>query len=147
MNAKAHCDTPRHPRQSRSHLSYWRATVVALLASLAALAGVMPASGEAQEKKKRPPELVITGTVFTESGFSLPGATIRVNRAGERKTRGEAVSDRRGEFGVRVPPGAEYEVQVKAKGFEEQTQKVDGKSSLYENLDFRMKPVAGGKKP
>lgn len=117
-----------------------------LLVSLAGWAGV---SGEsaAQEKKKRPLEVVITGTVFTEVGFSLAGATIRVNRVGERKARWEAFSDRRGEFGVRVPQGTEYEVRVKAKGYEEQTQRVDGKSSAYENLVFRMKPEAEGKKP
>ena len=117
-----------------------------LVAGLAGWAGVS-AKGAAQEKKKRPPEVVIMGTVFTEKGLSLAGATIRVNRVGERKARWEAVSDRRGEFGVRVPHGAEYEVRVKARGYEEQKQQVDGKSSTYENLVFRMTPEAGGKKP
>jgi hypothetical protein len=117
-----------------------------LVASLSGWAGVN-AANEAQEKRKRLPEVLITGTVFTEKGFSLAGATIRVSRAGERKARWEAASDRRGEFGVRVPQGTEYEVRVKAKGYEEQTQKVDGKSSAYENLVFRMAPATGGKKP
>jgi len=66
---------------------------------------------------------------------------------GERKAKWDAVSDRQGEFGVRVPQGAEYEVRVKAKGYEEQKQQVDGKSSTYENLVFRMTPETGGKKP
>ena len=117
-----------------------------LAAGLAGWAGVS-AKTAAQEKKKRPPEVVIMGTVFTEKGFSLAGASIRVNRVGERKVRWEAASDRQGEFGVRVPQGAEYEVRVKAKGYEEQKQQVDGKSSTYENLVFRMTPEAGGKKP
>jgi len=117
-----------------------------LVAGLAGWAGVS-AKTAAQEKKKRPPEVVIMGTVFTEKGLSLAGATIRVNRVGERKVRWEAASDRRGEFGVRVPQGAEYEVRVKAKGYEEQKQQVDGKSSTYENLVFRMTPEAEGKKP
>jgi hypothetical protein len=146
VNARAHRKTARHPLQGEVHPSYVRLLTLLLLASLSGWAGVS-AKNAAQEKKKRPPEVVITGTVFTESGFSLTGATIRVNRVGERKARWEAASDRRGEFGVRVPQGAEYEVRVNAKGYEEQSQKVDGRSSTYENLVFRMTPAAGGKKP
>jgi hypothetical protein len=115
------------------------------LAVLASLAGASAAAS--QEKKKRPPEVVIVGTVFTEKGFSLPGATIRITRVGEHKARWDAESDRRGEFGVRVPQGNAYEVRVTAKGYEEQEQKVDGKSSTYENLVFRMTPKKGGRKP
>ena len=115
------------------------------LAVLVSLAGASAAA--AQEKKKRPPEVVIVGTVFTEKGFSLPGATIRITRVGERKARWDAVSDRRGEFGVRVPQGNEYEVRVTMKGFEEQEQKVDGKSSTYANMVFRMIPAKEKGKP
>jgi hypothetical protein len=57
------------------------------------------------------------------------------------------VSDRQGEFGLWVPQGAEYEVRVKAKGYDEQMQKVDGNSGLHERLVFRMSPATGGKKP
>lgn len=146
MSARAHWKTARHPLRGEFHPTYVRPLVLLLLVSLAGWAGVS-ANVAAQEKKKRPPEVVIMGTVFTEEGFSLAGATIRVNRVGERKAKWEAASDRRGEFGVRVPQGAEYEVRVSAKGFEEQTQKVDGKSSAYENLVFRMTPAPGGKKP
>jgi hypothetical protein len=121
--------------------------VLALLASLAGLGIASPASGAAQEKKKRPRDVIISGMVFTEKGYSLPGASIRVNRAGERKTRWEAVSDRQGEFGLWVPRGGEYEVHVKVKGFEEQVQKVDGNVGTREKLVFRMSPETQGKKP
>lgn len=146
MSARAHRKTARHPLRGEFHPTYVRPMALLLLVSLAGWAGVS-AKQAAQEKKKRPPEVVIMGTVFTEEGFSLAGASIRVNRVGERKAKWEAASDRRGEFGVRVPQGAEYEVRVNAKGYEEQTQKVDGKSSAYENLVFRMTPAPGGKKP
>ncbi len=145
MSAQAHRKTARHPLQGEFHPTYVRPLALLLLVSLAGWAGV--SANVAAQEKKRPPEVVITGTVFTEKGFSLAGATIRVNRVGERKTKWEAASDRRGEFGVRVPQGAEYEVRVNAKGYEEQKQKVDGKSSTYENLVFRMIPATGGKKP
>ena len=146
MSAQAHRKTSRHPLQGEFHPTYVRTLALLLLVSLAGWAEVS-AKVAAQEKKKRPPEVVITGTVFTEKGFSLAGATVRVYRIGERKARWEAVSDRRGEFGVRVPQGVEYEVRVNAKGCEEQKQKVDGRSSTYENLVFRMTPATGGQKP
>lgn len=117
-----------------------------MVAGLAGWAG-QSAAHAGQEKKKRPLRAVISGTVFTENGFSLPGASIRVNRVGERKARWEAMSDRQGEFGLWVPQGAEYEVHVKAKGYEEQAQKVDGKSGLHERLVFHMNPAKGEKKP
>ncbi|MCL4523600.1 MAG: carboxypeptidase-like regulatory domain-containing protein [Acidobacteria bacterium] len=123
-----------------------RMALTLLLAGLAGWAGASAANAQ-QEKPKRPPEVVITGTVFDERGFSLAGVRLRVNRVGERKARWEAMSDRRGEFGVRVPQGVEYEVRASAKGFEEQVQKVDGKSSTYESLVFRMVPVKEGRKP
>ena len=147
MNPQAQRETPRHPLQGISHPTCMRVMALTLLvASLSGRAEV-DAANEAQEKRKRLPEVLITGTVFTEKGFSLAGAIIRVSRAGERKARWETTSDRRGEFGVRVPQGTEYEVRVKARGYEEQTQKADGKSSAYENLVFRMTPATGGKKP
>lgn len=148
MSARAQREMPRHPQRGGSHPTYRRLpTLMLLLASLGGWASAKAANDAAQEDKKRPPEVVITGTVFSEKGFSLAGASIRVNREGERKARWETVSDRRGEFGVRVPQGAAYEVHVNAKGYEAQTQKVDGKSSAYENLVFRMTPATGGKKP
>ncbi len=140
----------RHPFPRGRHQSYWnRLPLVLLFVGLAGglLTSDLQAGGDGKDKKKaRPPESVITGTVFTEKGFSLPGAEVKIYRAGERKARWEAVSDRRGEFGVRVPLGAEYEVKVKAKGYLEQAQKVDARSSSYENMVFRMAPVTGDKK-
>lgn len=143
MSLRAHREVSRHPLKGRPHLTHRKLAALVLLASLAGAS----AAGAAQQKKKRPPEVVIAGTVFTEKGFSLPGATIKIKRVGESKTRWEAVSDRRGEFGVRVPQGGEYEIRVTAKGYEVQEQKVDGKASTYESLVFRMTPAMGGRKP
>ena len=117
-----------------------------LLASLAGFAGAKALHTAAQEKKKGPRQVIISGMVFTEKGFSLPGASIKVNRVGERKARWEAMSDRRGEFGLWAPQGGEYEVHVKAKGYEEQMQKADGETGTQEKLVFRMKPVTPEKK-
>lgn len=110
-----------------------------------------PASSAAQQAPqsktgKHQNDLVLLGTVFTEQGFALPGARIQVRRAGEKKVRGEDITNRVGEFSVRVVRGVEYEVSVKARGFQDQSLKVDGSAGDRQDLVFRMKPVAGGKK-
>jgi hypothetical protein len=90
-------------------------------------------------------DFVIFATVFTAQGFALPGARVRVRRADEQKFRWEAISDRRGELGVRVKQGAEYELTIEAHGFKSQTRRIDARESNQENLTFQMEPLAGGK--
>lgn len=60
--------------------------------------------------------------------------------------RAENVTNRAGEFALNVPRGVEYELTVKAKGFEDQMQKIEANSGNRPDLVFRMKPVSGGKK-
>jgi hypothetical protein len=90
-------------------------------------------------------DFVVFATVFTEQGFALPGAKVRVRRADESKYRWEAISDRRGELGVRVKQGAEYELTIEAHGFKPQTRKIDAREGTREDLTFQMEPFAGGK--
>jgi hypothetical protein len=72
---------------------------------------------------------------------------LRIRVAGEKKYRWDTNTNSRGEFAVRVPQGASYEVTVRVKGFEEQTRIVDAKSGgNEETIVFRMQPIAGGKK-
>ena len=105
-----------------------------------------PAAGAPGGQKSDPQsQFVLFGTVFTEQGLALPGAAIRVRRAGEKKVRWEARSDRRGEFGVRVPRGAEYEMSVSAAGYQEHTRKIDARAGSREDLVFRLAPAPGGK--
>lgn len=114
--------------------------------------GVLPVSGhqapaadQTKEQTEKKDEFVLVGTVFTEQGFALPAAAIRVRRAGEKKIREKAQSDRRGEFALRLRPGLEYEVSVEAKGYEPQTKKLSAEIGGPNNFIFRMKPVQGGK--
>ena len=102
-------------------------------------------AADQKEKRSHQNDFLIFGTVFTEQGFSLPGAAIRVRRSGEKKVAGEATADRRGEFAVRVPQGAEYEITVAAKGFQDETRKIDAKLGNREDLVFRLRPASGGK--
>lgn len=90
-------------------------------------------------------DFVIFASVFNEQGFALPGAKVRVRRSDEHKFRWEAISDRRGELGVRVKQGAEYELTIEAHGFKSQTRKIDAHEGNGEDLTFHMEPFAGGK--
>jgi hypothetical protein len=90
-------------------------------------------------------DFVIFATVFSEQGFALPGARARVRRTGEQKFRWEAMSDRRGELGIRVKQGAEYELTVEARGFKPQTRKIDARQGDRQDLTLQMEQIAGGK--
>ncbi len=73
----------------------------------------------AQHKKKQQPGAVIFGTVFRESGLSLPGANVLVYNEASPKKKYRAVTNYRGEYRVRVPAGeASYVVSGSARKFE-----------------------------
>ena len=147
---------PRHPFLAASHLNIRMRPSCVTLALWLVFAPAVSGRGNAggpggpaadqKERRGHQNDFLIFGTVFTEQGLSFPGANIRVRRAGEKKIAGEATSDRRGEFAVRVPQGAEYEIAVAAKGFQDETRKIDARLGNREDVVFRMKPARGGKK-
>jgi hypothetical protein len=115
----------------------------------AAPASNPPASADKPSHKKysHASDFLIRGTVFNEKALSVPGAELRIRVAGAKKYRWDSYTNSRGEFAVRVPQGASYEVAVRAKGFEQQTRTVDAKNGgNEETIVFRMQPIAGGKK-
>ncbi len=89
---------------------------------------------------------IVFGTVFTAQGFALPGAEVRLRRAGEKKDRWQGRSDSRGEFAFRVPPDVEYELSITAKGFESETRKVDARQGNRVDLTLRLHPASNQKK-
>jgi hypothetical protein len=105
----------------------------------------IPEKNEKKKKHSHEHDFLLIGTVFTEKGFSLEGAGLQVRRMTEVKFRWEARSDRRGEFAIRVPQGADYQIVVLAKGFQGQTRTVDAKSGDREDLVFRLVPASQGK--
>ena len=78
--------------------------------------------------------------MYTERGFALLSAKVRVRRSDERKFPWEAIFDTRRELGVRVKQGAEYELTIEARGFKPQTRKIDARE-----LTIQMEPSTGGK--
>jgi hypothetical protein len=108
-----------------------------------------PASPEKSGKQKysHANDFLIEGTVFNDKGISFAGVQLRVRRSGEKKFRWESATASRGDFAIRVPQGAEYEMVVHAKGFADQTRTVDAKTGgNEERMVFRMEQAAGGKK-
>lgn len=107
-----------------------------------------PASSSKGAKHKHTwaDDFLIHGSVFTDKGRAFPGVQIRVRRVGDKKFRWEDASNSRGDFAIRVPKDASYEVIAHAKGVADQTRTVKAQSGLTdETLAFQMQP-AGGKK-
>lgn len=130
--------------------------MVGLVLSFAALLGAQeapqppatqsPSPAESTSKQKPAPsaarhsdDFLVRGTVFTQEGFALPGAELRIRQTSGKQKRWQAVSNSRGDFAVRVKMGADYLVTVRAKGFAEQSAPVDAKTGdRYKDLVFRM---------
>ena len=58
------------------------------------------AAGDEKQSNSHARDFVIFADVYTDRGFALPGAKVRVRRSDERKFRWEAISDTRGELGL-----------------------------------------------
>ncbi|MEW6733486.1 MAG: carboxypeptidase-like regulatory domain-containing protein [Acidobacteriota bacterium] len=70
---------------------------------------------------------LLRGAVFTERGFSLPGATVEIERIdGKEKIRKQYMTNQAGEFAFRLSEsGGQYKVTASARGFESTSQTVD----------------------
>ena len=93
---------------------------------------------------------VIAGSVFDRSGVSLPGAKVSVTPLAEGEESGRkpkvirAVSDRRGEFAIRVPAGSmRYNVRVEADGFEPDEKQVQVEWDQHVDVFFRLRAKRG----
>lgn len=92
-------------------------------------------------------DFLIRGTVFNEKALSFPDVELRLRKEGEKKYKWETHTNSRGEFAVRVPEGANYEILVHVKGFADQTRTVEAKGGgNEETLVFRMQLVTGDAK-
>jgi hypothetical protein len=99
-----------------------------------------------KQKYSHANDFLIRGTVFTDKALSFPDVQLRIRRSGEKKFRWEDRTNSRGEFAIRVPPGVQYEMVVRAKGFAEQIRTIDARNGSGENnVVFRMEPAKRGK--
>lgn len=103
-------------------------------------------SRKTSEGRSHAHDFLIRGTVFTPQGLSFPGVRVRVRKVEKKKFKWNTYTNSRGEFAVRVPQGAEYEIVVHEKKFVEMTRKIDARTGrIIDDLVFRMEPEAGGK--
>jgi hypothetical protein len=136
----------RHPLFPSGHLTSVRLTIALLGALLGLICVTSPArtlalAGDAQSSSaSHAHDFVIFANVFNNQSFALVGARARVRREEEKKFRWEAASDHQGEFGIRVPRGAEYELMIEARGFKTQTRKIDAREGSRTDLTIRMEP-------
>jgi hypothetical protein len=135
----------RHPLSPFGHLTFVRWTIALLgLVWLAGATSVFAPAGDAQNSNGSHVHVyLVFVTVFNEQGFAFPGARVRLRREDEKKFRWEATSDHQGELAFRVPPGAEYEITIEARGFKTQTRKIDARNDNRADLTIRMEPQTG----
>jgi hypothetical protein len=93
--------------------------------SLLLVAALLPIAAAAKKKPALDTYAVISGSVFQESGYALPDADVTLvaepasGDAAAKTQKMETVSDDRGEFIFRVPPGPRnYDIVVAAKGYQ-----------------------------
>jgi hypothetical protein len=93
---------------------------------------------------------ILAGTVFGGAGFAQRGADVVVKRADATppgKENWKAISDARGEFFMRLPPGpAKYTVSVRARGWKPQEKQVSFEADERLETNFLLEPEAGGAK-
>ena len=100
-----------------------------------------------KQKYSHTNDFLIIGTVFDPKGYAFPGVELRIRRSNEKKYRWDSYTNSRGEFAVRVPQGADYEMVIRAKGFADQTRALDAKTGVSEaRIVFHMESAGGEKK-
>lgn len=136
----------RHPLFPFRHLISMRRMIawMGLFVMAAGVCAFEPTGALQKSGGSHAHDFVIFVTVFNDQGFALYGARTRLRREEEKKFRWEAMSDHQGEFAFRVPPNAEYEMTVEARGFQTQTRKIDAREENQVDLTIRMEPAKSG---
>ncbi len=84
------------------------AALVLLACACATVAGQAPSPQAVPQGKPTVKDYaLIYGTVWTAEDTPAMGVPVTIRRAGDKKAKWELVSDRRGEFAQRVPPGSD----------------------------------------
>jgi hypothetical protein len=127
-----------HPFGNLRHHIMWSIALLACLAFTilnASHTNALEISTPAASVQRKPSaeDCIFYVTVFDEKGIRLPDADYSVHGVGMKKPHWEGYSDARGEFAVRVVPPGDFEIAVKAKGYNTQTKTVA--SEMGQKLD------------
>jgi hypothetical protein len=138
-----------HPLSPVRHLTFVRLTTIlaAVVCLAVAASATKPTAARQSSTRSHAHDYVIFVTVFTDRGFALYGARLRVRRSDEKKFRWEAMSDHQGELAFRVPEGADYEMTVEARGFKPETRKIKALEENRVELTIRMEPLTDSSAP
>ncbi|MGH9593221.1 MAG: carboxypeptidase-like regulatory domain-containing protein [Bryobacteraceae bacterium] len=143
LSARVLFRTPgQHPFPRFAHPIFMGLAAVVLLL---AFGGVLPAGAAPPQRRPRADDCILYSYIFTQDGRLLPGAEMSVRRMTDKKSKWKGISDRRGECAIRVSPGPEYEVEIKAQGFLTQTRKMKAETGKTEMV-FHMVPGTDKKK-
>jgi hypothetical protein len=103
-------------------------------------------SSSRNKRKSKIPPFLILGTVFNERALAFPGVQVKIRRKGEKKFRYEMYTNSRGEFAIRVPDGIEYEVVVRQKNYQDQSQIVAANmADVQKRLTFKLESTKPAK--
>jgi len=113
---------------------------IAVMITLLATVSILTAAPK--KNKAREPLALISGTVFQNTGFSLPDADVVAVSHQDRKVKVASRTGRRGEFALRVPVAkGPYLVTAQAKGFEAQQKTAEVFDSQKTTVTFQLKPA------
>ncbi len=118
--------------------------LASLLATLLCLTLIAPqvvsAATPDGDKRKKPVDALIYGTVFSEEGFALRGAAVRIRHKDHKKPKWKTQTNSRGEFAVRLPRSSgDYELTVSAKSYQEARREFTITIAEQLNYYFRLK--------
>jgi hypothetical protein len=98
----------------------------------------LPLGAAAKKKPALDTYAILSGSVFDGNGYALPDAAVTLAAEGKAKPM-ETVSDARGEFVFRVPPGPrQYAVTVSAKGYQSQRKTVSVQDQERVEVTFQL---------
>jgi Carboxypeptidase regulatory-like domain len=105
------------------------------------LAAFLPLAAAPKKKPALDTYALISGSVFDDRGYALPGANVILAPESQptKANTIEMVSDARGEFVVRVPPGPmHYSATVHAKGYQSQRKTVSVEDQERVEVTFQL---------
>jgi hypothetical protein len=134
----------RRSPKKRIGISQWALPALILLS-------LLPLRAAPKKKPALDTYAVLSGSVFTDGGYALPGADVTVapevpgdgspNGSPKKTKPVEMVSDARGEFVVRIPPGPmQYLVTVSSKGYQSQQKTVGVQDQERVEVIFQLEP-------